>query len=102
MENTIKTITFVLSFFFKIGVGARRDEPLQQQLVGVLCGVLRQRSTFAPTVCVAALHELAALVDELGPSAALHGEALLNALSTLTAGGASERRQTSEQVRDLI
>jgi hypothetical protein len=65
----------------RYGVGARRDEPLQLQLVNVLLDVLRRADAFAPTVTVAALHELSALVEELGPSAAPVTEALLRPLA---------------------
>jgi hypothetical protein len=68
----------------RYGVGARRDEPLQLQLVNVLLDVLRRTDAFAPTVTVAALHELSALVEELGPSAAPVTEALLQLLHGLS------------------
>jgi hypothetical protein len=68
----------------RYGVGARRDEPLQLQLVSVLLDVLRRAESFSPSVTVAALHELSALVEELGPSAAPDHRALLQLLHGLS------------------
>jgi hypothetical protein len=68
----------------RYGVGARRDEPLQLQLVSVLLDVLRRAESFSPSVTVAALHELSALVEELGPSAAPITEQLLQLLHGLS------------------
>jgi hypothetical protein len=68
----------------RYGVGARRDEPLQLQLVSVLLDVLRRADSFSPAVTVAALHELSALVEELGPSAAPVSDALFELCRALS------------------
>lgn len=75
--HTRRAVTVAL----RAGVGARADEPLQQQLVVVLLDVLRRKS-FAPAVMCAAFGELTALVDELGPSASTHADAILAAAAT--------------------